>query len=56
MITKINATKLSKIQSVLQDFPKEFMENFNNKLYCSLCSCMVCYKKHLLTKSVKQHI
>ena len=34
MKPKVKATKISKTQSLPQDFPKEFMKNPNHELYC----------------------
>ena len=43
MAPKVKATKTSKIQPVLQDFPEGFMKNPSNELYCNLCSCTVSF-------------
>ena len=48
---EVKATKISKIQSVLQDFPEEFMKSPNNELYCNLCSCTISCNKRCLAKN-----
>ena len=40
MMPKVEATKTSKILSIRQDFPEEFMIFLNAKLDCNLCTCM----------------
>ena len=46
---KIKTTYAYKIQSVVEEFPDEFMESINNQLYCNLCNCAVsCYKCFLV--------
>ena len=47
---KVKATKISRVQSVLQDFSKEHIESPNNELYCNLCSCTVTCNKRFLVK------
>ena len=37
-----------KIQSVVKEFPDEFMESINNQLYCDLCNCVVSCNKRFL--------
>ena len=49
----VNDTKISKIQSVLQDFPEKFMESSNKVLCCNLCSCMGFCKKCFLVESYR---
>ena len=51
MTPKVKATKTSKIQSEVQDFPEEFMKSPNNELYCNLCSCTVSCNKRFLVES-----
>ena len=41
MLPKVKATSLSTIQSVLQDFPEEFIKSSKNEVYCNLRSCTV---------------
>ena len=48
---KIKATKTPQIQSVLQDFPTEFMKSHNNKLFCNLCICTVSCNRRFLVES-----
>ena len=37
-----------KIQSIVKEFPDEFMESFNNQLYYNLCNCAVSCNKRFL--------
>ena len=37
---KVQATKTSKIQSVLQGFPEEFTKSPNNKLCIAICAAV----------------
>ena len=46
---KIKTTYAYKIQSIVKEFPDEFMVSINNELYCNLCNCAVCYNKRFLT-------
>ena len=46
---KVQTTYANKIQSVVKEFPDEFMKNINNQLYCNLCNCAVsCYKRFVV--------
>ena len=46
---KVKTTYANKIQSIVKEFPDEFMESINNQLYCNLCNCAVsCYKRFLV--------
>ena len=46
---KFKTTYAHKIQSIVTEFPDEFMESINNQLYCNLCNCSVsCYKRFLV--------
>ena len=38
---KVKTTYAYQIQSIVKEFPDEFMESFNNQLYCNLCNCVV---------------
>ena len=39
---KVKTTYPYKIQSIVKEFPDEFvMESINNQLYCNLCNCAV---------------
>ena len=40
-----------KIQSIVKEFPDEFMESINNQLYCNLCNCAVSCNKRFLVDS-----
>ena len=51
---KVKATKTSKINSVLQNFPKKFTKKPKNELYCNLCSCTVSCNKRFLLNSGSQ--
>ena len=48
---KVKTTYAYKIQSIVKEFPDEFMESINNQLYCNLCNCAVSYHKHFLVDS-----
>ena len=48
---KVKATKASKIQSFLEDFPEEFIKSPNNELYCHLCSWTVSRDKLFFVES-----
>ena len=45
---KVKTTNAYKIQSIVKEFPDEFMQNINNELYCSLCNCAVSCNKCFL--------
>ena len=45
---KVKVTYAYKIQSVVKEFPDEFMESINNQLYCNLCNCPVSCNKRFL--------
>ena len=36
---KVKTTYAYKIQSIVKEFPDEFMESINKQLYCNLCNC-----------------
>ena len=48
---KIKVTDACKIQSIVKEFPDEFMESINNQLYCNLCNCAVSCNKRFLVDS-----
>ena len=45
---KVKTTNAYKIQSIVKEFPYEFMKSFNNRLYCYLCNCAVSCNKRFL--------
>ena len=51
IMPKVKTTYAYKIQSVVKEFPDEFMESINNQLYCNLCNCAVFYNKRFLVDS-----
>ena len=48
---KVKTTCAYKIQSIVKEFPDEFMESINNQLYCNLCNCAISCNKHFLVDS-----
>ena len=50
-MSKVKTTYAYKIQSIVEEFPNEFMESFNNQLYCNLCNCLVSCNKRFLVDS-----
>ena len=48
---KVKTTYAYKIQSIVKEFPDEFMESINNQLHCNLCSCAVSCNKRFLVDS-----
>ena len=48
---KVKTTYAYKIQSIVKEFPDEFMESINNQLYCNLCNCAVSCNKRFLVDS-----
>ena len=48
---KVKTTYAYKIQSIVKEFPDEFMQSINNQLYCNLCNCAVSCNKHFLVDS-----
>ena len=48
---KVNTTYAYKIQSIVKEFPNEFMKIINNQLYCNLCNCAVSCNKRFLVDS-----
>ena len=51
IMPKVKATYAYKIQSIVKNFPDEFMENIKNQLHCNLCNCAVSCNKHFLVDS-----
>ena len=47
----VKTTYAYKIQSIVKEFPDEFMESINNQLYCNLCKCEVSCNKRFLIDS-----
>ena len=48
-MAKVITTYAYKIQSIVKEFPDEFMQSINNELYCNLCNCAVsCCKRFLV--------
>ena len=48
---KVRTTYAYKIQSIVKEFPDEFMQSIKNEVYCSLCNCAVSCNKHFLVDS-----
>ena len=48
---KVKTTYLCKIQSIVKEYPDEFMESINSQLYCNLCNCAVSCNKRFLVDS-----
>ena len=48
---KDKTTYAYNIQSIVNQFPDEFMESINNQLYCNLCKCAVSCNKRFLVDS-----
>ena len=48
---KVKTTYAYKIQSIVKEFPDDFMESINNQLYCNLCNCAVSCNKCFLVDS-----
>ena len=54
---KVKTTYAYKIQSIVKEFPDEFMESINNQLYCNLCNCAVsCNKRLLILIEIRRNI
>ena len=51
IMPKVKITYAYKIQSVVKEFPDEFMESINNQLYCNLCNCAVSCNKRFHVNS-----
>ena len=45
---QVKTTYVYKIQSIVKEFPNEFMQSINNELYCKLCKCAVSCNKRFL--------
>jgi len=54
MMPKVNVTIAYKIQSILKEFPEEFMKSPNNELYCNSCNCTVSCSKCFLVDSYRK--
>ena len=48
---KVKTTHAYKIQSIVKEFPDEFMKSINNQLYCNLCNYPVSCNKRFLVDS-----
>ena len=48
---KVKITYVYKVQSIINEFPDDFMESINNQLYCNLCNCAVSCNKRFLVDS-----
>ena len=48
---KVKTAYAYKVQSIVKEFPDEFMESVNNQLYCNLCNCAVSCNKRFLVDS-----
>ena len=48
---KVKTAYAYKIQSIVKEFPDEFMQSINNELYCNLCDCTVSSIKRILVNS-----
>ena len=48
---KVKTTYAYKIQSIIKEFPDEFMESINSQLYCNLCNCPVSCNKRFRVDS-----
>ena len=51
MMLKVKTTYEYKIQSIVKDFPDEFLQSINNELYCNFCNCVVSCNKCFLVDS-----
>ena len=47
---KVKTTYAYKIQSIVKEFPDQFIQSINNQ-YCNLCNCAVSCNKHFLVDS-----
>ena len=50
---KVKTTYAYKIQSIVKEFPAEFLESINNQLYYNLCSCAVACNKRFLVNFIE---
>ena len=48
---KVKTTYAYKIQSIVKEFPDEFMQSINSKLHCNWCNCAVSCNKRFLVDS-----
>ena len=53
MMPKVKTTYAYKIQSIVKEFPDDFMQSINNELYCNLCNCAVSCNKRFLVDSYR---
>ena len=47
----VKTTYAYETQSIVKEFPDEFMESINNQFYCNLCNCAVSCNKRFLVDS-----
>ena len=48
---KVKTTYAYKIRSIVKEFPDDFVESINKRLYCNLCNCAVSCNKRFLIDS-----
>ena len=48
---KVKTIYAYKIQSIVKEFPDEFLQSIDNELYCNLCNCAVSCNKRFLVDS-----
>ena len=48
---KVKTAFAYKIQSIVREFPDEFVQSINNELYCNLCKYVVSSNKRILVNS-----
>ena len=48
---KVKTTYAYETQSIVKEFPDEFMESINNQSRCNLCNCAVSCNKRFLVDS-----
>ena len=50
---KAKTTYAYKLQSIVKEFPGEFMESINNQLYCNSCNCAVSCNQRFFVDSYR---
>ena len=50
-MSKVKTTYAYQIQSIVKEFPDEFMESVNNQLYCNLRNFSLSRNEHFLVDS-----
>ena len=48
---KVKTTNAYIVQSIVKEFPDQFMESNNNQFYCNVCNCVVSCNKRFLVDS-----